>query len=179
MEIFLTHVPEGTAWYYIIMMGGAAIMIGSALHPKVKGKRWYYAVTVLTVAVMFWGCHFVYSQEHAAVHVTQGQSLTIKAGLGSPSLDWDEIDHDGIRPVKWREDSGLTPVSRDFGTGFPGFAAGWFTLKNGSKAFLIMVQAAPEGSDILIPVHEKEGDRYQIILSLQNPDGFLTYMKGQ
>lgn len=177
MESFLTHVPEGTVWYYIIMMTAAAVMVGSALHPKVKGKRWYAGITAVTVAVIFWGCHFVYSQEHASVHVTHGQSLTVKAGLGSPAVDWDEIDHDGIRSVAWRDDRDIHPVKRNFGTGFPGFAAGWFTLRNGEKAFLIMVESVPEGSDVLVPVHEKEGDSYLIILSLQNAQGFLDYMK--
>ncbi|MBL1146566.1 MAG: hypothetical protein HND56_05020 [Pseudomonadota bacterium] len=177
MESFLTHVPEGTAWYYIIMMGGAAVMIASAFHPKVRKMRWYWGITAMTVAIIFWGCHFVYSQEHASVTVTYGESLRVQAGAGAPDLRWSEIDQGAIRRIDWQTDAALAPVKRDFGTGFPGFAAGWFTLRNDEKAFVIMVRDAPEGSDVLIPVQKTEGDSYQMILSLQDPQGFLDYMQ--
>lgn len=177
MESFLTHVPQGTEWYYVIMMGGAAVMIASAFHPKVRQMRWYWGITAMTVAIIFWGCGFVYSQEHASVDVKRGESLKVNAGMGSPDLRWGAIDRDGIRRIDWQHDDDLAPAHRNFGTGFPGFAAGWFTMKNGGKAFVILVRDAPEGSDVLIPVREKDGDAYQVILSLQDPQGFLDYMQ--
>lgn len=180
MDVFYAYSPQGIGWFYVVMLAGAAIMAASAFVPKINkhaGRKWYYGVTVLTVSFILLSCVWVYQQAHASVTVTYGKKLTVHAGLTSPDLLWEEIDTAEVRRVNWKEDRGLRPVGRDFGTGLNGFMAGWFTLADGDKAFAVLVKAAPQDSTVMVPVHKKDGKRYRLLLSLQDAGAFIEAVK--
>ena len=73
------------------------------------------------------------------------------------------------RIVKLSENRPLHPVSRTNGTGAPGFSAGWFVLRNGEKAFLLV---ADTDNVLYIPSRE-----FALMVSLNNPEGFLANLK--
>ncbi len=64
----------------------------------------------------------------------------------------------------------LKPKIRTFGTGLPGLDLGWFTLENGSKAFLALIS-----NKEAIVIKLKDGT--YIILSPQNIQNFINVLK--
>jgi hypothetical protein len=67
-------------------------------------------------------------------------------------------------------DQNLRPIIRTFGTGLPGYRAGWFRLANGEKALLYL-------TDRRNAVYVSTTDGYSILLSPGDPDAFLTAIR--
>ena len=64
----------------------------------------------------------------------------------------------------------LKPKIRTFGTGLPGLSLGWFTLENGSKAFLAITS-----NKEAVVIRLKDGT--YVILSPQNFQEFVNVLK--
>ena len=63
------------------------------------------------------------------------------------------------------------PRWRTFGTGLPGYRAGWFRLRNREKALLYVT----DGSRVVyIPTR----DNYSVLLSVAEPERFLQALSG-
>jgi hypothetical protein len=61
----------------------------------------------------------------------------------------------------------LTPSRRTFGTGLPGYQAGWFRLRNGERA---LVYLTDRSRAVYIPTTEG----YSVVLSPADPDALLA-----
>jgi hypothetical protein len=59
------------------------------------------------------------------------------------------------------------PKRRTFGTGLPGYQAGWFRLESGEKALLYLTDRSRA---VYIPTTAG----YSVLLSPENPDGLLA-----
>jgi hypothetical protein len=62
------------------------------------------------------------------------------------------------------------PRSRRFGTGMPGYGAGWFRLANGEKSLVYVTRR-----DRAAYVPTTEG--YSVLLTVREPDRFVASLK--
>ena len=62
------------------------------------------------------------------------------------------------------------PKRRTFGTGLPGYASGWFRLRNGEKALVYLTRR----HDV---VYLPTSDSYSLLLSVETPQGFINKLQ--
>jgi hypothetical protein len=74
------------------------------------------------------------------------------------------------RVVNLREERDLQPVSRRFGTGLPGYASGWFRLRNGERALVYLTN---QSRVVVVPTDLD----YTVLLSPSNPDGLVAALR--
>lgn len=72
--------------------------------------------------------------------------------------------------IDLKETSELQPTRRTFGTGLPGYQAGWFRLRNGEKALLYVTDPARV---VYVPTRAD----YAVMLSPKNPEEFLNAIR--
>ena len=93
------------------------------------------------------------------------QTVTMKIPMFSEkSFSFDEIEQ--FEVVELNRDSPYFPVKRKTGTGTKNFNSGWFQLKNGEKAFLLL-----EGWKKGIYVKTKSGDVF--LIGIKNLDELI------
>jgi hypothetical protein len=109
-----------------------------------------------------------YQSRHMAFTVTDG-GLKLGPGLYSRFIPKEEIDLTGVSAVNLNVDSGYKPTWRMNGIGLPGFAGGWFKLKNKQKALMFVTDKARV---VYIPTRKD----YTLMLSVQEPREFVEAM---
>lgn len=89
---------------------------------------------------------------------------------------WRTVPRTALRPeaariVDLRATRELQPTLRLFGTALPGYLAGWFRLRDGSRAFLAV-------TDRRRVVHVPTAGGAALLLSPDDPEGFLAALRG-
>lgn len=74
------------------------------------------------------------------------------------------------RIVDLDREPGLAPRWRTFGTGLPGYRAGWFRLRNGEKALVLL-------TDTHRAVYVPTALGYALLVSPAEPDRFLAAIR--
>lgn len=64
----------------------------------------------------------------------------------------------------------LRPTVRMWGTGLPGYQSGWFRLANGERALVYLTDRSKA-------VHVPTAEGYSLLLSPDDPDGFLAALQ--
>lgn len=77
---------------------------------------------------------------------------------------------DAAKPVNLREQPELQLKRRTFGTGLPGYQAGWFRLRNGDKALVYLTDPA---NAVMIPTSEG----FTLLLNVAEPERFLARLR--
>jgi hypothetical protein len=85
-------------------------------------------------------------------------------------LGADQLIVDRARRVDLAQEPGLQPRWRTFGTGLPGYRAGWFRLANGERALLYL-------TDHTKAVYVPTTAGYSLLLSPDDPVGFLNALR--
>lgn len=99
------------------------------------------------------------------------EGLRLRGDLYGRFIPREQLNVAGARRVAPSE-TDLKPRLRTLGTGLPGYRAGWFRLKNGEKALLYLTD---ESRAVYIPTTAG----YSVLLSPQDPDGFLRALQQQ
>jgi len=98
----------------------------------------------------------------AGVSVDQGE-LVVNTGLGIKRVALSRLRRHGVQMVDLDQRGEFKPVLRLWGTGLPGFTAGWFRLRNGHKAVCLLT------SRHRITQLRSDEDRLTLLLSLADP----------
>lgn len=80
------------------------------------------------------------------------------------------IDARGVRPLDLGQEGSLAPRRRTWGSGFPGYLAGWFRLRNGRKALLFV-------TDRSRLVYVPTTGTFDVMLSVSDPGAFVRRAK--
>jgi hypothetical protein len=99
-----------------------------------------------------------YQARHASFTVSD-QGLRIGPGLYGRFIPREDIDKEGVRVVNLNLEAEYQPKWRTNGAGLPGYAAGWFKLKNKEKALVFLTDRSRV---VYIPTKQK----YSILLSV-------------
>lgn len=97
------------------------------------------------------------------VFVEDGE-LVIVTGVGKKRVALAHLRARGLDVVDLKKRSELVPRLRVWGASMPGLNAGWFTLRNGEKAFCIVTEQNR------VSYLRSASDNVSLLLSLENPD---------
>ncbi|MBU6199780.1 MAG: hypothetical protein KGI64_11835 [Xanthomonadaceae bacterium] len=142
----------------IVAVGlGQAYMRGATPeHARLIGSAVVCALVVL-MAVLLW------SLRRARVRVDQGV-LIIHTSVGTKRIPLANLRAHGVHLVNFSTHPELRPVIKLWGTGLPGFAGGWFKLRNGDKAVCLLLDR--HGISYL----RSDADNLTLLLSLAEPE---------
>jgi hypothetical protein len=105
-----------------------------------------------------------YQARHASFTVSD-QGLRIGPGLYGRFIPRDDIDKEGVKVVNLNMETDYQPKWRTNGAGLPGYAAGWFKLKNKEKALVFLTDRSRV---VYIPTYKN----YAVLLSVREAEEF-------
>jgi hypothetical protein len=83
------------------------------------------------------------------------------------TLEWSQLAADEARIIDFRRDSQYRPARRTWGTGMPGYRAGWFRLASGERALVFMTAG---DRAVHLPTHEG----FSLVLGAADPEAMLA-----
>lgn len=125
-------------------------------------------ILVILVGVMAMLITTVRGSRSATFEVTS-EGLRVRGDLYGRLIPRSELRLDQARRVDLARERALRPKWRTMGTALPGYQAGWFRLHSGEKALLYLTDRSKV---VYIPTT----DGYSLLLSPQDPDGFLAQL---
>ena len=119
-----------------------------------------------------------YSSQKTNFQVSS-QGLRIKGDLYGRLIPQSKLIIESAREINLNQESQYQPKFRTFGTGLPGYKAGWFRLKNGDRLWR---WAEPNRALLYLTDYQRvvlfpTTDNYLLLLSIQQPDQFLNTLK--
>jgi hypothetical protein len=105
-----------------------------------------------------------------AQFVLSDAGLDFRGDIYGRRVPWAALRVTEARIVDLARDADLRPRSRRLGTGLPGYAAGWFRLRNGEKALLYLTARQPV---LYLPTTAG----YSLLLSPLDPEGMLAELR--
>jgi hypothetical protein len=131
---------------------------------------WFIAVICLVLGlVLVMLAWIAWSARHSRVEVTD-ESVRLVGDLWGRSIPIASLDLAAASILRLDSSSEYRPVSRTLGTGMPGYASGWFRLRNGEKALAYLTSS---GRVIRIPT----SDGYSLLLSVADPEALLGALR--
>ncbi len=124
------------------------------------------ALMLVLVAVFMW---LAFSSQYARFEVSP-EGLRLVGDFWGRRIPAGTLVVTEARVVNLVHEHELQPRRRTMGTGSPGYLAGWFRLRNGSKALLYVTDRTR-----VAYVPTTEG--YVILLSVEEPERFLTVLR--
>jgi hypothetical protein len=106
---------------------------------------------------------FAYASLAARFEISE-EGLRIRSALYGRMIPAASLMVDEARIVDMRQE--LQPTTRTNGIGIPGYAAGWFRVRNQGRALLFV-------TDRRRVVHIPTTEGYAVMLSVQQPEAFL------
>ncbi len=98
--------------------------------------------------------------------------LRLRGDLYGRFVPMEKLRVDLAQVVDLRTQPSLAPASRRMGTAAPGYAAGWFRLRNGERALLYLTDRQHA---LYVPTR----DGYVLLLSPQRPADMLEELRRQ
>lgn len=123
------------------------------------------AITLLIGGMFAW---FAFSTSSLSTAI-EYSTLKIKVPIYGRSIPIANLDIASVMVIKLDKSSDLRPTKRTNGIGMPGYAVGWFRLKNGEKA----LAAITSRSNV---VYLRTNQGYSLLLSLVDPNRFIRQL---
>jgi hypothetical protein len=139
--------------------------------PASAGPFWFLAilgVVMLGILVIFAG--FAYSSRHTTFEIG-GKGLQIKGTLYGRTIPGSSLIPDQAKVVDMTRERGFSLGWRTNGAGLPGYAAGWFRLKNKQK---VLAFVTDQKRTVYLPTTEG----FAVVMSVPNPEEFLERLRG-
>lgn len=127
------------------------------------------AIGAVLLGILLLFAWFGHSSRSTRYEVS-AEGLAIRGTLYGRSLPWSSIDVAAARVVDLGAEPGLRPRLRTNGLGLPGYQAGWFRLRDGSKGLLFVTDASRV---VAVPTRES----YVLLMSAVDPDGLLRALR--
>jgi hypothetical protein len=144
--------------------GLVAGLVGIGFAAREQPLLWLALIPVaLVIALLSWSLR----RRHV---ILDGRQLRIAAALHSTTVAVDQLDLDAARIVDLREEAGLVPRWKTFGTAVHGFRGGHFRLRNRSRAFALLTDRQR-----VLALPERSGR--MLLLSLERPQALLDALR--
>ncbi len=138
--------------------------------PASAKPLWFLGVvSVVLLAVVLMLAYTAWSSRHARVEV-HATELVLVGDLWGRRIPLSSLVVDQARVVDLRRDPELAPRWRTLGTGLPGYASGWFKLRNGEKGLAYLTR---RDRVLYLPTRE----RYALLLSAEEPEALLERIR--
>jgi len=129
------------------------------------------AICVLLSAILFALAYTAFSARNSRVEVGEGQ-LRLRGDFWARSIPLHSLQMERAAVLDLNAAPDYTPRRRTLGTGLPGYASGWFRLRNGEKALVYLTRRE---SVVYVPT----SDGYSLLLSAEQPDALLASLRRQ
>jgi hypothetical protein len=137
-----------------------------AISPASAKPLWFVAaVCVIVAAVLATLAHAAYASRHSRVEI-ESDRIRLVRGLWGREIPLDLLRILDARVMDLAAEPAYALERRTFGTGLPGYASGWFRLRNGEKALVCLTRR-----DGIVYVPTSAG--YSLLLSVQEPERFV------
>lgn len=124
------------------------------------------AIMALVIALMI---YVGFSARNSKVTV-EADRIRLSGDLWGRSILFSKLDMSRAQILDITKDSPFRPRWRTCGTAMPGYASGWFRLRNKEKALLYVTRR-----DNVVYIPTTEG--YSLLLSVQEPQRFLDALR--
>ena len=133
---------------------------------------WFLGVICAVLLIIFVALAYTaYSARHSRLEVGDGQ-LRLVGDFWGRSIPIQSLRLERAAMLDLRKSPDYAPRRRTFGTGLPGYASGWFRLRNGKKALAYLTRREPV---VYIPTSLG----YSLLLSADRPQEFLAALRSQ
>ena len=129
----------------------------------------FICVLLLTIFVAL--AYTAYSARHSRFEVHPGR-LDLVGDFWARSIPIHSIRIEQAAVLDLVRSPEYSPTRRTFGTGLPGYASGWFRLKNGEKALIYVTRRE---SVVYLPTSLG----YSLLLSADRPQELLAALRSQ
>lgn len=137
--------------------------------PATVSRAWVILPLVIVLAVLL-GTTFLMTRmvrgSRTSTFEVSDAGLTLHGDVYGRRIPMTEIVRSGVARVDVSTGP-YAPTTRTAGTAVPGYRAGWFRLRNGHKALLYVTDP---NRVVLVPTTAG----YDVLLSVDDPDGFVT-----
>jgi hypothetical protein len=130
---------------------------------------WLWAIVALVLSVGALLAYTAWSTRHVRVEL-DADSLRIRGDLFGRRIPRSELELGQATLVSLDRDSEYRLRWRSFGTGLPGYAAGWFHLANGERALVFVTDAQQV---VHIPTHSG----WSLMLGVSEPERFMQALR--
>jgi hypothetical protein len=160
--------PAGSLPFVMLLVVLAAVGIGMNALLRQVGTPVLVRVlvgAVLCAAVAAVGASAVGSR--TARFELSPAGLRLRGDMYGRLVPADRLRAAEARAVDLATERALRPTARTFGTGLPGYNAGWFRLANGERALVYVTDATRA-------VHVPTSDGYALLLSVEDPAALVA-----
>ncbi len=134
-----------------------------------KPLWWLLVICLLLLSILTALVYTAYSSRYSRVEVS-GEGIRLVGDFWGRSIAARQLRVSEAKILDFRRDSSYRPKRRNFGTGLPGYASGWFRLANGEKALLYLTK---QREVVYLPTT----NNYALMLSVEEPERFLATLR--
>ena len=127
------------------------------------------AIAIVFIIIIGLLVYIGYSSKNVRFEVSD-EGLRISRSLYGRFIPRGEIAVEAVKVIDLNIDSGYKPKRRTNGAGLPGYAEGWFKLKNDEKALMFVTERS---SVVYIPTKKD----YSVLLSVREAEEFADLIK--
>lgn len=141
-----------------------------AITPASTKPLWVLAVICVILAVVLFALAYTaYSSRHSRVELDQNR-IRLVGDFWGREIPIRQLKVSDARILDLTGNTAYAPARRTLGTGLPGYASGWFRLRNGEKALVYLTKRQ---SVVYIPTSEG----FSLLLSVESPERFLEKLQ--
>lgn len=140
--------------------------------PAASKSLWFFAIiSLILVGALLLMVWLAWSMQHVRFTVSK-DGLRLQGDLYGRTVPLKSLKLDEAVVTNLNTDKEHQPKWRTMGTALPGYAAGWFKLRNGEKALLYVTDKTRVAR---IPTTEG----YSVMLSVSEPAALIDALKQQ
>ncbi len=141
-----------------------------AISPASSKPLWMIAIIcVMLIVVLMVLAYTAYASRHSRVEIKPDR-IRLVGDFWGRDIPFSRLRSSGARLLDLAGNSPYAPKRRTLGTGLPGYASGWFRLRNGEKALVYLTRR----HDV---VYVPTTDGYTLLLSVENPERFIETLQ--
>jgi len=141
-----------------------------AISPASPKSLWFLAIICVILAVVLMALAYTaYSSRNARIEM-ENDRIRLVGDFWGREIPLNRLNVSGARILDLYKNSEYSPKRRTFGTGLPGYASGWFRLRNGEKALVYLTKRRDV---VFVPT----SDGYSLLLSVEEPERFIETLK--
>jgi len=142
-----------------------------AITPASTKPLWFIAIICLVIALVIIALAYTaYASQTSRVEITR-DGIRLAGDFWGREIPFVALKTADARILNLGKKEEHALKWRTFGTGLPGYASGWFKLRNGEKALVYLTRR----TDVAyIPTTEG----YSLLLSVDNPQLFIETLQG-
>lgn len=150
---------------------GAGMAETFPMIPAASKPFWFLvlSLTVLFAGLLMLFAYIAYSSQNVRFELS-GEGLRLRGDLYGRLIPATALVGNQARPMDLTQNREYQPRWRTFGTGLPGYRAGWFRLRNREKALLYVTDASRV---VYIPTT----DNYSVLVSVAESERFLQTLR--